>query len=60
MDEFTNAVMRGSTFSSCLRHKTAYNEMLFTGTLNLIKNFELRSEVNNFVDRLIDGLERVR
>ena len=57
VDEFTNAAMTGSTFSSNLSNKTTYNEMLSTGILNLIENFELRSEINNYYaasDRVIE------
>ena len=57
VDEFTNAAMPGSTFSSNLSNKTTYNEMLSTGILNLIENFELRSEINNYYaasDRVIE------
>jgi len=57
VDEFTNAAMTGSTFSSYLSNKTTYNEMLSTGTLNLIENSDLRSEINNYYaasDRIIE------
>ena len=57
VDEFTNAAMMGGTFSSSLSNKTTYNEMLSTGTLNLIEDFELRSETHNYYaasDRIIE------